>query len=331
MERDHELAGVVGGTEENMQNLFSGDNCNANELGLSSAAIDVYLREPTSGTMNTTEATVFRRPFNVDPGAKSQEKGVGTNNPLKNACAGGGGSRFRADGTGEELKSVQKSFTNNGHDGIGYTFFSWGNMASLGADSSTYGYLTLDGVDPLWHVYGATGVDPGQNATAGVLPGVADLPGSCGGNFPCQESLIWGHNTARAADKGLSFPNIRNGSYRAWNILTVISNGTGLTNLRTLVTHAQSSFVTQVPDLIPAIKVTAGGQTDPGLLLLRSHYQQVAGGVNIGSAPVNIASTGDTGGSMGGCILTTNLVEASSDTTTQLAQGSTEHHCVVIP
>ena len=74
--------------------------------------------------MNTTEYTVFRYP---DVYGISQETGVAAQNPLAKACTSGG-KRFRAIGTGEEVKSVQNSGTNNGTDGIGYTFFSYGNV-----------------------------------------------------------------------------------------------------------------------------------------------------------------------------------------------------------
>ena len=62
-ERDGgQLANLANATEGQLQKVFSGTNCDANALGLSAASIQAYLREPLSGTMNTTEATVFRRP-----------------------------------------------------------------------------------------------------------------------------------------------------------------------------------------------------------------------------------------------------------------------------
>lgn len=316
MERDHELAGLTDGTDAQVEALFSGNNCNASAFGLSSGSIEAYLREPMSGTMNTTEATTFRKPTVT---GLSQETGVGTSNPLATACAGGGGSRFRGIGTGEVVKSVLNSFTNNGHDGMAYAFFSYGNVSSI-ASQAKYGYITLDGVDPLWHVYGATGIDGGQPINPGNLPGVADLPKSCGGNFPCPEGVIWGF---KRPGRGLSFPNVRNGSYRAWSVLRIVSDGTALASARTLATHAQSFNVTTVPDFIPAVQTIAGGQTDPGLLLLRSHYLQE------GVSPVNVAPTGDKGGDMGGCILMSDLLNTKADTTVQLTQGETESHCVV--
>src|SRR5262249_12034331 len=115
-ERDHELNGVQNATDNQLQTLFSGTNCNASVLGLPTAGINVYLREPMSGTMNTTEATVFRYPFNADTGGLSQETGVGGNahNPMT-LLACGAGFRTRSTGTGEEVADVQNSHATDGH------------------------------------------------------------------------------------------------------------------------------------------------------------------------------------------------------------------------
>jgi hypothetical protein len=311
--RSNALLGAENATDAQLQAIFSGANCNGNELaGAAGGAISVYLREPVSGTMNTTESTVFRY---VNETGASQETGVGAQNPLSATCAGGGGSRYRAIGTGESVKSVLNSNTNHGNDGIAYAFFSYGNISSI-ANSASYGYLQLDGIDGIFHVYCTTGtcVDPGQPA-GGVLPAAANLPATCAGgagNFPCAEGDIWsGH---------LSLPNLRNGSYRAWSDLRTVSNGAALTLLETLVTGAQTYVVNDVPDFVPAQKV---GATDPGLPLLRSHYLQE--GVN----PINLSTTGDKGGDMGGCILTNTGTVATSDTTTKLIQQAPGTGCVV--
>ena len=308
-QRTGALKTVTNASDSVLQQVFSGANCNASAFGKAAAPIQVYLREPVSGTMNTTEYTVFRyRNFS----GKSQETGVAATNPLATACAGGGGKRFRAIGTGEEVKSVLNSGANNGTDGIGYTFFSYGNVSTIAANTS-YGYITLDGVDGIFHKYG-TRIDPGQPAIAGALPSAATLPAACAGNFPCAESKIWSGN--------LSFPNLRNGSYRAWSTLRVVSTGTALANLRLLVTGSQTFVVNTVPDYVPALRV---GAADPGLALLRSHYTQE------GVAPVNVSATGDFGGDAGGCILTTTGVVATSDTTTKLAQVAPFNSCVSVP
>lgn len=305
------LAGATNATDAELQQLFSGADCNGNVVGGAGGPVAVYLREPLSGTMNTIEYSAFRY---WDFSGASQETGVGgtAHNPLTNLACGSGGARWRAIGTGEEVKSVLNSNANNGMDGIGYSFFSYGNISSI-ANNSSYAYLTLDGVDGIFHKYGTT-IDPGQPSTAGVLPAAANLPSACSGAFPCPEGDIWsGH---------LSFPNLRNGSYRAWSNLRSISSGTALGALDTLVGASQTYVVNSVPDFVPAVKV---GATDPGLPLLRSHYLQE------GVSPINIATTGDKGGDVGGCILTSSGTATTSDTTTGLVLSNPANGCVVKP
>jgi hypothetical protein len=307
-QRTGAMKNVVNASDAGLQAAFSGANCQASAFGGPASPIQVYLREPLSGTMNTTEYTAFRYKNFL---GRSQETGVSAANPLANACTVGG-KRFRAIGTSEEVKSVLNSETNNGTDGIGYAFFSYGNVSSI-ADSASYGYITLDGIDGIFHKYGTT-IDPGQPTIKGALPSASTLPAACAGAFPCAESKIWSGN--------LSFPNLRNGSYRAWSTLRVVSNGVALANAKLLVTGSQTYVVNTVPDYVPAQKVAAA---DPGLALLRSHYTQE------GVAPVNVSPTGDEGGDAGGCILTTTGVAATSDTTTKLAQVGPFSSCVSVP
>ncbi|MFZ0687935.1 MAG: hypothetical protein WAM89_20510 [Terriglobales bacterium] len=317
-ERATALAGLTEATDKQLQQAFSGSNCNASAFGLASGAINVFLREPLSGTMNTTEATIFRKPtiYTGSNGGPvigvSQETGVGLSNPLSNTCAAGGGSRYRAIGTGEEVKSVLNSsakFAGN-LDGIGYTFFSYGNVGSL-SNSPTYGYIQINTgtgtYDPIFASY--AGGDPGQPGN-GTIPGAANLPNACGGAFPCSEGQIW--------TLGLSFPNVRSGKYPAWSILRLVSNGAGLTAAEALIAEAEKYTVTTTPDFVPISKTVAGGITDPGLLIERSHYQQYDGaGTFLGATPVDKGAT-EAGGDMGGCILPTS---GSHSTLTQLVNG----------
>jgi hypothetical protein len=305
--RQGALAGVTNASETQLQTAFSGTKCTGDVFaGGTGGNIDVYLREPLSGTMNTAEANVFRRP---DVSGKSQETGTGTMNPLANLPCVSGGSRYRSIGTGEEVKFVLNSNANFGVDGIGYTGFSYGNVSSI-ANSANYGYLQLNGVDPIFHVYGTT-IDPGQPAIPGALPSTATLPAACAGQFPCSESQIWsGH---------LSFPNLRNGSYRAWTVIRIVSDGAALSQARTLVATSQNVTANITPDYVPFAAV---GTTEPGLKLVRSHYTQA------GVSPVNLGT--DKGGDMGGCILH-NESAAVGDTTTKLAQGAEGSSCVVVP
>jgi hypothetical protein len=305
------LANLKNATDQQLQAVFSGANCDASAFGLSAGVIEVYLREPLSGTMNTTEYTMFRYP---DRSGASQEKGVGGMNPLAAKPCTAGGNRYRGIGTGEEVKSVLNSNVNNGHDGIGYTFFSYGNVSSI-SNTAAYGYIQVDGVDPIFHKYGST-LDPGQPSNPGNLPNATTLPAACAADFPCAENKIWSGN--------LSFPNLRNGSYRSWSVLRVVGNGTPLANARLLVTGAQKYNVTTVPDFVPAVAVT-GSPADPGLKLLRSHYTQST------IAPVNISATGDKGGDEGGCILHNSGTDVTSDTTTKLANTFPLTACVSVP
>jgi hypothetical protein len=304
------LSGVTNVNDSDLHAAFSGADCRGSVFGGAVAPIDVYLREPLSGTMNTTEATVFRYP---DKSGTSQEANVVPpgDNPLNQPCAAAGsGNRKRAIGTGDVMAGI----FGNAIDAIGYTFFSYGNVAKL-ADSATFRYLTLNNIDGIFHKYGS-GIDPGQpHASTGQIPGTPDLPATCPGGFPCAEKNIWSGN--------LSFPNLRNGSYRAWSILRFVSDGAALANAKTLATSAQTFVVNNTPDFVPAVPV---GTTDPGLRLLRSHYTQE------GVAPVNISSGGDKGGDMGGCILdAVPNSSTQSDTTTKLAQAAPGTACVSVP
>ncbi|HET6178036.1 MAG TPA: hypothetical protein VFE61_13950 [Candidatus Sulfotelmatobacter sp.] len=301
IERDKgQLANLTNASEVQLQEAFSGTNCDASAFGLPAGNINIFLREPLSGTMNTTEASVFRRPT-VYPNpvlGLSQELHVGNNNPLKGqagTCVAGAGHRYRVVGSGEAAKGVQHSGDGtfpDSVDGIAYTFFSYGNVSSL-ADNTKYGYIQLNGVDPIFASYG-TRIDPGQPAVAGELPGAADLPASCGAAFPCSEHAIWSN--------GFSLPNVRNGTYRAWSLLRLVATGTAQTNAQALINAAQKGVVNLVPDYVPAKIVP--GTTDLGIKLLRSHYQQKSGsGAVIGNAPVN--QPNEQGGDMGGAIIPT--------------------------
>jgi hypothetical protein len=320
-ERDKgQLTNLQNASSQQLQEVFSGTLCDASALGQPSGSIGIFLREPLSGTMNTTEATVFRHPTTY-PGSVlglSQEMNVGTSNPLSNGgCSAGSGGKYRGIGTGEEVKWVLNSGHNIGTDGIGYTFFSYGNISSI-ANNPAYGYITLNNVDPIFASYGpqtstGAGFDPGQPATAGTLPAAANLPAACGAAFPCAENQIWAG--------GLSFPNLRNGTYPSYSVVRLVSNGTGLTNAKALVKNSQAFVVTNVPDYVPFLKTVAGGITDPGLLIVRSHYQQYDGsGALLGAAPVN-SGTAEAGGDMGGVILSCATAAACSKTT-QEVQGN---------
>lgn len=148
----------------------TGAHCDTNTLaGVSpSKPLTVFNREPMSGTFNTTEFTNFR--LTGSHHTKTQEFGINpanaNNNPLDLAC--GIGTRERSIGTGEEIKGVLNT-TNS----VGYAFFSYANIQPI-AGSANYGYMTVQGIDPLYSTY-----------TTGELPTCSEpCPATPGDSFP---------------------------------------------------------------------------------------------------------------------------------------------------
>jgi hypothetical protein len=333
--RQNNLKNLVNVSEQQLQQVFSGTNCDGGAFGAAFAGpINIFLRDPLSGAYNTAEGTVLRYPTAYPNPVAGLSQETNVNAPANNyqlngyasACASGTGQRYRTIGSSEQVKAVYNSnsssvFSTSARDGIGYAYFSYGNVNTSGqvlSDSANYGYLKLNGVDPIWASYGiGKAIDPGEPTGPGQLPSQADLPTAiCANSFPCPENQIWGG--------GASFPNLRNGTYRSWSLLRLIAAGTTGTNVQALLTAAQKYAVLNTPDFVPAIKqtITAAENsfgyaiTDNGLLLLRSHYQQFDGaGVNIGVAPVN--QPADKGGEVGGLIIPTSIGVTLSATTTK--------------
>jgi hypothetical protein len=87
---------------------------------------------------------------------------------------------------------------------------------------------------------------------------------------------------------------MRDGSYRAWSILRLVTDkaGANFTNAQALVTAAQNEINATVPDFVPAVATTDG---DPGMPYLRSHF-------GIPLVPVGtISNSPENGGDVGGC------------------------------
>jgi hypothetical protein len=251
-----------------IQALYNG-NCTSSEINptipapFSAVPVNLMLREPLSGTMTTAEYTEFRNKGNT---TRSQEAGVGqptsntSANPLNKACTSGGGTKQRGIGTGEVLKGNGKGVGGvlNVSDSLAYAFWSFGNFAPFGLNPTKYGYLTLDGVDPLQTTY-TDGSIPTCTAPCGVPP-----------------------NT--------SFPHLRDGTYRSYTIVRAISFGTSVDpNLQNLVTNAQNDVDSIEPDFVSFVATPNG---DTGLGHYRSHF--VASGV---TTPSNVNDKGgDVGG-----------------------------------
>jgi hypothetical protein len=270
-------------TVANAQKLFNGTECDGNIFGAAGSPpnfpVTVITREPLSGTMNTTESTVFRcegsstcAVTGLSARTNSQEKGVNpsqaNNNPLNISCATVGGvtgSRKRGIGTSEVVKGA----SGNGgvqhiSDSVGYAFFSFGNVSAI-AGSSSYGYVTLNGIDPINSSY-----------SNGQLP-------TC--TAPCPANPV-----------GSNLPNLRNGTYPSWSVLRAVTDSNGdlnETNTKLLVVAIQANVNGTVPDFVPFNPV--GG--DPGLQYYRSHYNQ--SGV---TGSNGLQGTTESGGDMGGCV-----------------------------
>ena len=265
-------SGITDVSQSQLQALFTGTTCNLSVFnGNPTIGVFPLLREPLAGEMNVFEFTNLTDPLSF---VNSQETNVGqptpgtSANPLNQQCLTGPGYRYRGIGTGEIVSGNGKGTGGilNIEDSIGYVAFSYGNVSPL-AGSTSYGYLTLAGVDPL----------VGQ-------------PGYIQGEYPVCTAPC-------PATPGASFQHLRDGTYRSWAVLRAVtdSSGSNYTNLKAVVTAAQNNINKYVPDFVP-FKASAG---DPGLKLYRSHFTNV---YTVGKANNGLGKKPENGGDVGGCI-----------------------------
>ncbi len=245
--------------------------------------LTLFLREPLSGTENVAEFTLFRTTGNTDD---SQEVGVinpynSPYNPL-NLPTPVHGVRQRALSTSEVVGS-NKSGAAYGLLGtpnsLGYIFFSFANASKL--SGAGFNYLTLDGVDPL------------------AIPGTTNqaLPNGT----VTDAASVWG---------GPSFPNLRNGTYKAWSFLRyLVPNsliGVDPYGPDVLAQSAQDIVDTTVSDFVPFY--TSDGSD--GLDVYRSHFTQSGVAGNNGAATAansldggnTLGGSSEAGGDVGGAI-----------------------------
>ena len=95
------------------------------------------------------------------------------------------------DGTGGTAGNFRVGGIRNTPNSMGYFFFSWGNIAKIQGQAK-FQCATLDGVDPI----GATTVSANQQ-----LPNCVTTT--------CGKTLWVG---------GVSFPTLRDGSYKSWSL-----------------------------------------------------------------------------------------------------------------
>ena len=198
----------------------------------STAALNPVLREPLSGTMNTTQYSVF------DP--KDQESGW---TAAVSSVTCGSGARSRSIGTGDEVSAVRSQANS-----VGYAFFSY---ESTGANAN-YKYLKLAGVDPLY---------PSTHTYTGALPSCGTLGGSnyltCpvtgGTSFPGLRN-----NTYKA--------------WSIYRMVTDSTNLTNTQTLATEAQLLVNSTIPDFVPFLPQCKLTTSGTDEPGLDVYRAHY-----------------------------------------------------------
>jgi hypothetical protein len=241
------LAGVLDGTLGMAGDLvvepYSGTG------GEGSVPLEVFIREPLSGTYNTMEYAIpnsqnikssqdvgLNDGFNVGLDLHNPCSATGTysstQNPLADQVTRQSGKiseRYRAIGTGDMVKAVlgtASGETTANKDMIGYSFWSAANFAAASAQNVKY--LAVDGVDPLQQIY-----------TDGLVP--------TAGNGLLSD---------------VSFANIKNGTYSIWSKLRLVATPTGATGAAALATGAQAFVSPSQPDFVPASQ----------LLIVRSHF-----------------------------------------------------------
>lgn len=222
----HGYPGGPGGTNW-LGYMFAGNDCAGDNavFGAGSSiigktgpsanfAIHLMQREALSGTMNTTEFSAFDiyggSLGTVDGSSvgnstlvpwTSQEANINPqsgDDPLAKNCSaaadGTTGDRHRVIGAGEMEKGSKCPGGSGGvcnvEDSLGYNFWSFGNFSSVA--SSSYGYLQVDGVDPLYATY-----------SNGAIP-------SCTPKSNCDINNAFG---------GKPFPHLVDGTYRTWSLL----------------------------------------------------------------------------------------------------------------
>jgi hypothetical protein len=325
-----------------LANLFDGStSCDTNNLALGGTGttggtpLTVFLREPLSGTMNTTEFSVFRTFDNADDtqegangGAAMPFSGSATTLGANNAPCTGNGARSRAIGTGEVIGG-----SNYGVLGIpnslGYVFTGWANFAKY-KGSSTYQYLTLDGVDPIFAAPTAYSVCVG-GASAGQVCGTAEpcaTGGTCTAGGSANQVIPYCNSTNCTSDlwdaytdaatgytvpAGVTFPNIRNGLYKAWTIYRWVTTSTSDPYGPSLVSQEAQNYVDgQIADFIPFAACAPGtgsaclsGTPTDGLAVYRSHFKptgvtEVCPSTSPNNGSASNANNTDGGNSLGG-------------------------------
>jgi hypothetical protein len=328
-----------------LANLFDGStSCDTNNLAFGGpgtqggTALTIFLREPLSGTMNTTEFNLFRSEANVTDSQEGANGGAAMNFSGGNTGTGtpctGNGQRSRAIGTGEVVGSTTGGTGNAAYgvlgtpNSMGYIFTGWANLAKY-KGSANYQYLTIDNIDPLFAAPTAYGECVSGGVPTGQVCGANEAcsTGTCtpGGNTAqtvpyCSTSVctsdLWPSytdaHTGYTTPAGASYPNVRNGLYKAWTLYRWIAQSSTDPYGPSLVAQEAQNYVNEdVADFIPFAACPPGqGNTcstpTDGLSVYRSHFKPAAvtekcpttADPSNGSATT--ANTNDGGNTLGG-------------------------------
>jgi len=182
------------------------------------------------------------------------------------------------------------------------------------ATSTSYGYLMIDAVDPLFNNYSAVGaLDPGQPAVNATPTTWGELPTCAGAG--CIAKDIWNTTAACAGGAinagGCSYPHLRDGTYPAWSELRMIcdtavaSCSTDIYGAEALVQNAQwdihNNNLGGVPDFLPFSDSAGAGSICTGcsfnppfgdVSYIRDHSAILPAGTSIGGN-VTIANYGN--------------------------------------
>jgi hypothetical protein len=270
------LAGVLDGTYGAVTDIVP-QAYSATEVGL-----NVFLREPVSGTYNTMEYAI---PNNIE-NQSSQDIGLaaaattgpfppdycnagvwgtllakssdsadasGVGNPLSETDTHTATStRSRVIGTSQVVKAVE-----NAKDGFGYAFWSQPNFSS--ATPGNVKYITVDGIDPLQEVW--------QD-----------------GEVPTTGNGLLGN---------VSFSHIKDGTYPIWSFVRMVSTGATTTIVTNLVSNITAELESY-PDFVPVASMP----------IVRSHFTPpgVTYTVNGGNPSNGDVGHVEAGGDVGGAV-----------------------------
>lgn len=183
------------------------------------APVTTLIREPLSGTYNTTEFSIPNSSqFHGSQDDNNCNGNVAYSNPMNLQSTNGVYPAFRRRviGTGQMVAEIQ-ALGPAGTDTLGYFFWSQGNAAAF--TDSNGRYLTVNGVDPL------------QSPSAYVTPGVFD-------------GIIPGSDSSHPISN-VTFAGLNAGDYPAWSALRLVSKSPTPAGVSNLITAVQTLDSTQ--------------------------------------------------------------------------------------